>query len=94
MTGVDSIAPVGLTGYWALDVYPDACAGPRVVSLEGNTVPPPVLELPVSLLPKELVAGHIFVQGRLEQDASSPQGVYEILIRSGFASCIPFRVVP
>lgn len=94
ITGLDRIDPAGLTGSWNLDVYPDACAGSRLISLSGHTAPPRVLELPVALLPQDLHAGHVLVHSHLVQDASVSGGIYEILIRSRFVSCIPFRIVP
>lgn len=93
VSGVARLPPEGLSGFWKLDVHPGACAGPELLSLTGNTAPPPVLAFSVALVPQDLQGGHLQVQAQVRQHASSAGGYYEIVVISSFHVCIPFRVI-
>lgn len=91
VSGVRQYPAAGSTGFWSLKVHKDHCQHAQVLSLSGSTVPP-VLKLKMTLLPADLQAGHLEVQGYLRRETESPGGSYEIAVMSAFGACIPFRV--
>lgn len=91
LIGVSDVRDRLTRGSWTLQVYADTGRF-SVLSLNGNTPPPPILRIASDLLPNEFGRGRLEVRGQTQDSIASVTGSYEITVFRIVSGSIPLRI--
>ncbi len=91
LSGTDVNGAGAIRGSWTIRVLSDTVNTPLLVLTIG-TRPDPLLSVPTELLPPDVAAGRIYIEGLVQDTLTSVGGLYRFDIERKFIATIPFRI--